>query len=352
MVIERHIASSVSFVTTIAEYVVRNGGKRLRPVLCLFASRMAGAGMNDQRVINCAAAMEFFHTATLMHDDVIDSASLRRGKASANSRWGNHVSVLVGDFFYCQASALLVGTGNMKIIRLITEAMRATTEGEILEIAKSNDLATSEEDYLKIVTEKTAVLIASACEIGGLLANVSEEYVRAMKEYGQNLGVAFQLADDLLDYLSDDGRFGKIRGTDLKEGKMTLPLIVALRSCGSEERRLIRDALIAESLTEGHLREIVSIITRGGGIDYTLLQARAFVEKAKESLRPFKPSIEKEALLRIADYVVDRKECGDLPIPPKGLKMVNSSWCDLRNFSRSFPSSPFALASFCAFTRP
>lgn len=305
-IVQRHIASSVSFVTTIAEYVIRNGGKRLRPVLCLFSSRLAGA--SGPKVIDCAAAMEFFHTATLMHDDVIDNAKLRRGKVSANNRWGNQVAVLVGDFFYCQASALLVDTGNLRIIKLVTKAMLSTTEGEILEISKSNDLGTTEEDYLKIVTDKTAVLMSTSCAIGGILGNVSEEYIVALAEYGRNLGVAFQLADDVLDYISEDENFGKAQGTDLREGKLTLPLITALRHCNNDERRLIKDVLIAESLDDLRLREVISIIARTGGMESTLNLARSYIQKAKEALQPFKPSIEKEALLTLASYVIERKQ--------------------------------------------
>lgn len=304
-VIQRHTGSSVSYVTSIAEYVIKNGGKRLRPILCLFASRLAGA--TGPKVVDCAAAMEFFHTATLMHDDVIDNAKIRRGKTSANSRWGNQVAVLVGDFFYCQASSLLVGTGNLRIIKLVTNAMLATTEGEILEISKSNDLATTEEDYLKIVTEKTAILMATSCAIGGILGNVSEEYTTALGEYGRSLGVAFQLADDVLDYISDDNAFGKTQGTDLREGKLTLPLIVALRHCSNDERRLIKDVLIADSLDDMRLREVISIITKYGGIESTLDMAKSYIQKAASALHPFKPSMEKEALAALASYVIDRK---------------------------------------------
>ncbi len=305
-VIQNHLHSSVPFVTNIAEYVIKNGGKRLRPVLSLLSSRLAGA--SGQKVYDCAAAMEFFHTATLMHDDVIDSAKLRRGKPSANAQWGNQVAVLVGDFFYCQASSLLVGTDNINIIRLITKAMLATTEGEILEISKSNDLATLEEDYLKIIHDKTAVLMQSSCEIGGILANISQEYTSALGDYGRNLGIAFQLADDVLDYISDDEKFGKLPGTDLKEGKLTLPLMVALRHCGENERRVIREALIAETIDESRLREITSVINKYEGIEYTMKLGKAYLNRAKESLALFKPTIEKEALLRLTDFVIDRNQ--------------------------------------------
>ncbi|HEX5035794.1 MAG TPA: polyprenyl synthetase family protein [bacterium] len=304
-VIQKHTASSVAYVTSISEYVIKNAGKRLRPMLCLFSSRLAGA--SGPKVTDCAAAMEFFHTATLMHDDVIDNAKLRRGKTSANSRWGNQVAVLVGDFFYCQASSLLVGTGNLRIINMVTKAMLSTTEGEILEISKSNDLGTTEQDYLKIVTDKTAVLMATSCAIGGVLGNVSEEYVTALGEYGRNLGVAFQLADDVLDYISDDA-FGKTQGTDLREGKLTLPLITALRHCNNDERRLIKDVLIAENLDDARLRDVIGIINRYGGIENTFNLARSYVQKAKDALSPFKPSMEQEALITLASYVIDRKQ--------------------------------------------
>lgn len=302
--IRQNLSSSVPFVTHVAEYVAAHGGKRLRPALTLFASRLAGA--TDRKPLQCAAAMELFHTATLMHDDVIDSAGLRRGRPSANSRWGNQVAVLVGDFFYCQASDLLVGTGHLKIIDLITQVMRTTTEGEILEVAHSNDLSLTREDYLKTVEGKTAALMSACCEVGGILGNVSEEFTAAFKNYGLSLGIAFQLADDALDYDANQQQLGKNKGTDLKEGKLTLPLIVALREAHEEERRLIKDALIAEKLEENRFKEIFSIIKKYDGLKATRHLALEFVERSKKSLEIFKPSIEKEALLSLADYVVDR----------------------------------------------
>lgn len=304
-VIQEKLASPVPFVTHVAEYVVQNGGKRLRPVFCLLASRLAGAG--GQKMTDCAAAMEFFHTATLMHDDVIDNADLRRGKPSSNSRWGNQVAVLVGDFFYCRASDLLVGTGNLKIIELITRVMRITTEGEISEVSKSNDLGTTEEDYLRIAEEKTAVLISASCEIGGILGNVSEEFTAALRNHGRAAGIAFQLADDVLDYVSEPRAFGKTKGADLKEGKLTLPLIIALREASEPEKRLIKDALIAEKLDEGRLKEIVSLIQKYDGLQATMRLAQKYVRQAKEALTLFKPSMEKEALCALADYVIERQ---------------------------------------------
>lgn len=305
-VIKAHLKSSVSFITTISEYVIRNGGKRIRPALCLLSSRLAGA--TGQKVYDSAAAMEFFHTATLMHDDVVDNAKLRRTKPSANAKWGNPVAVLVGDFFYCQASALLVGTENLRIIKKITDAMLLTTEGETLEITKSNDLSTTEEDYLKIIHDKTAILMSASCEIGGILANVSEAYTKALAEYGRSLGIAFQLADDILDYVSEDEKFGKVTGTDLKEGKLTLPLIVALRHCDESEKRVIKDALIAETLETSMLKEIIQVINKYQGIDYTIKLAKTYINRAQEALHIFKPTVEREALIRLTNYVIERDQ--------------------------------------------
>ncbi|MBI2082471.1 MAG: polyprenyl synthetase family protein [Deltaproteobacteria bacterium] len=304
--IQANLVSSSPFVTDIAQYVAQNGGKRLRPILCLLSSRISGA--RDKRIIESAVAMEFFHTATLMHDDVIDNAELRRGKTSANSRWGNQIAVLVGDFFYCRASDLLVGLRDLRVIELITRIMQITTEGEIFEIVKSNDLNCTEDDYLKIVRGKTAELMGACCEIGGILGNVSEEFTQALREYGLHIGIAFQLADDLLDYMSDPSQFGKTKGTDLKEGKLTLPLLVALKKANEPERRLIKDALIAERLEENRLKEIISIIEYHGGIQATRDLAQSYIQKAKEALTPFKPSIEKEALVCLADYVIQRQQ--------------------------------------------
>lgn len=296
--------SSVPFVRHVTEYVLKNGGKRLRPLLTLLSARIAGS--QGEAAIQSGAALEFMHTASLLHDDVIDNAELRRGKVSTNARWGNQVSVLVGDFFYCRACDILVSLKNLQILKLVTDAMIETTEGEVLEIAKSNSMDVNEEDYLQIVTHKTAVLIATACQVGAILGNISEEFSVALRNYGLSLGIAFQLADDVLDYLSEQDKFGKLKGTDLREGKLTLPLIIALKKARSEEVRIIKDALIAREVGEGHLKEIVSIIQKYDGISYTLNLAKRYVERAKGELVLFKPSIEKEALTALANYVIDR----------------------------------------------
>jgi octaprenyl-diphosphate synthase len=305
-VMAARLQSEVSFITTVAHYITQNGGKRVRPAILLLAARMAGYTGN--KAVECAAALEFCHTATLLHDDVIDNAELRRGRKSANAKWGNHASVLIGDFFYCRASEMFANSDSLKVVQLITRAMRETTEGETLEITKSNSFDITEDDYLKIIHAKTAILIATAAEMGGLLGNVSEELIRGLKEYGTSLGIAFQLADDVLDYVSDEENFGKTQGTDLREGKLTLPIIVALKHADESEVRMLKDALISEKLEDFKLKEIISLIQKLGGIDYTLNLARHHVAKAKSALSVFKNSIEKEALVNLASYVIERNQ--------------------------------------------
>lgn len=300
------VQSNVSLVTEVAEYIIANGGKRLRPVFCLLASKLVG--YSGDQAIQCAAGLEFIHTASLLHDDVIDNAHLRRGKPSANAKWGNHISVLVGDFFYCRSSDVFTRTGQLEIVQLITDTITRTTEGEVFETVRSNDMDIQEEDYLRIITDKTAVLFASACEVGGLLGRVSEEFQTALRDYGTHVGMAFQLADDYLDYVSDEDQFGKTQGTDLREGKLTLPLIVALREANEGEVRIIKEALLAERVEDFKFKEVISILHKYKALDYTRNQAKKYVEQAKQDLAIFKPSIEKESLCALADYVVLRDQ--------------------------------------------
>ncbi|MBI4367531.1 MAG: polyprenyl synthetase family protein [Deltaproteobacteria bacterium] len=299
-------ASSVPLITQVIHYIIDNGGKRIRPTLTLLAARMCGYGGDAAPRIG--AAVEMVHTASLMHDDVVDNAPTRRGKPSANAKWGNQISVLVGDFFWCKACELIVRHGDHRILSAITNAIVGTTEGEVLELTKSNDLAIDEEVYLKIIRHKTAVLLAAACQVGAMLGGVSETLESALQRFGHDLGVAFQLADDVLDYVSEEERFGKSKGSDLREGRLTLPLIVTIKQCTEAERTLIKDALLSHTVSEAQLAAITQIINKYGGIDYTSNRAYAFVEQAKGHLAPFKPSLEQEALLTLADYVIHRQE--------------------------------------------
>ncbi|MBI2344199.1 MAG: polyprenyl synthetase family protein [Deltaproteobacteria bacterium] len=303
-VIRHRCTTSISTITEVVHYIIQNGGKRFRPALTILAARLAG--YVGDAAAQVGAAMEMVHTASLLHDDVVDNAPTRRGRPSTNAKWGNQISVLVGDFFWCKACEIIVDLGQHRILRAITDAVVGTTEGEVLELIKSNDISISEEEYLKIIAHKTAKLLACSCHVGAMLGGVSETLEHAVQRYGFDLGMAFQLADDALDYVSDEDRFGKSRGTDLREGRMTLPLIIALQRCDAREQSLIKEALLAQTLRDDQLAEVLQILDRSGGMAYTQEKTLTYVERAKSHLAPFKHSLEKAALFQLADYVTTR----------------------------------------------
>lgn len=296
--------SQVPFVRSVAEYILKNGGKRLRPILTVITAKMSGyTGIKAQKMGGC---IEFIHTASLLHDDVVDNAKIRRGRPSANAKWGNHVSVLVGDFFYCRASQLLTEQGDLKVLKIVTDCITALTEGEVLEIVTNSEHKTTRQEYLKIIENKTALLFSAACQVGGVVAGVSEEFEVGLRDYGRYLGMAFQLADDVLDYTSTEDVFGKASGIDLQEGKLTLPLIIALNDAKSDEAQVIKNALLSERLEKEPFNQVREIINKYKGFEQTYDLAREYISRAKESLSPFRASIEKDILLSIADYVVAR----------------------------------------------
>lgn len=296
--------TTVPTITQVVQYIINNGGKRIRPALTILSARVSG--YTGDAAPKVGAAMEMVHTASLLHDDVVDNAPTRRGRASTNSTWGNQISVLVGDFFWCKACEIIVDLGNHRVLRTITDSIVGTTEGEVLELVKNNDVNISEADYLNIIQHKTAMLFAASCHVGAILGEVSETVEHALRRYGYDLGVAFQLADDALDYTSDEERFGKTRGGDLREGRITLPLITALQRCTDSEQTLLKDALLSQSLADDQLAAVIDILEHSGGITHTLSLAREFIERAKSHLAPCKPSIEKDALLHVAEYVIAR----------------------------------------------
>ncbi|MFO1518196.1 MAG: polyprenyl synthetase family protein [bacterium] len=300
------VYSPVEMVTQVASHIIHSGGKRLRPILCILSSRLFG--YQGDRAVKLGCSIEFIHTATLLHDDVIDNATLRRGKASSNALWGNKSSVLVGDYLYCKASLMIAEDGDLRVLEVITQATAATTEGEILEIIKSDDIELTEESYLEIIRFKTARLFGAATHVGALLGRASEADQERLKNYGVHLGMAFQLADDALDYVSSDEEMGKLVGTDLKEGKLTLPLIHAIRHCEPEERNLIRQTLQNPSARQEDLSRVLSIIDRYQGIKYTLQKAMECIQKAKGDLAPYPEGPAKTALLQLAEYIVERRK--------------------------------------------
>jgi octaprenyl-diphosphate synthase len=301
---QENLRSDVSLIPTVGRYVLRSGGKRVRPLLVLLAARLCG--YRGERAVPLASIVEFIHTATLLHDDVVDNADLRRGKESANAVWGNEASVLVGDFLFSKSFSLMVADGDLRVLRAMSDATTRMAEGEVLELLKTSDLETLEQEYLEVVTNKTAVLLAAACEIGGLLGGAGDDRIAALRGYGMELGVAFQLLDDCLDYVGDQEAFGKEVGIDLAEGKITLPLIHALRQCTPEERALVQAALDKDEISPEDLQGVSRLIASYGGIDFTRAQARERIARAKALLACFPPCVEREALEAVADYVVNR----------------------------------------------
>lgn len=297
-------ASEVDLVKAASQYVLQNGGKRIRPALVLLTAKLLGFSV--EKAVPLGAAIEMIHAASLMHDDVLDNATVRRGKQSSNARWGNQISILVGDFLWCKASELSIRHGNSEVLAVITDAVKKTTEGEILEIVQSNDFNLTVEEYLHIIELKTAMLFSCSCEIGAILSGTSEKFRNAFKNYGRHLGTAFQLADDVLDYTANEALFGKKAGQDLYEGKLTLPVIIALKKVLSGEAKIIKDSLLGASPEAGRLKEVISILNKYGAIEEALSFARKYASLAQEELSVFKPSIERDSLIALSNYAVAR----------------------------------------------
>jgi len=300
----RNLESEVVLIRKVGEYILSNGGKRLRPTLLLLSARLCG--YQGRRHIPLAAVVEFIHTATLLHDDVIDNASMRRGKASTNILWGNGASILIGDFLFSKSFYLTVADGDLSILKVLSGTTTRMAEGEVLQLLKGCDVEATEKDYLSVITNKTASLISAACQIGAILGKITKNKETALADYGMNLGIAFQLMDDCLDYTSSNEELGKVIGNDLREGKITLPLIFAIKNAVPAEMEDILEALESDKLQDAQLSSVVSLINKYRGIDYTLNMARKYVENAKACLNVFEPNIERTALLALADYVVER----------------------------------------------
>jgi octaprenyl-diphosphate synthase len=302
---DRNLASDVEMIPMVGRYVLKSGGKRIRPLLCILASRLCG--YRGERMVPLAAIMEFIHTATLLHDDVVDSANLRRGQQSANSVWGNSASVLVGDFLFSKSFSLMTTHGDMEILKSVSGATTLMAEGEVLQLLKTCDLTITENEYLEVVINKTAVLLAAACEVGGLLGGVSEEKVKALFDFGMELGIAFQLTDDCLDYIAEEDEFGKAVGTDITEGKITMPLIHAMELCNADERAKVEEIIDKDEPDQADIAYVMELIQKYDGIVAARERALERVALAKSKLEVFDEVPEREAMLALADYVVVRR---------------------------------------------
>lgn len=302
---ESYLRSEVRLIPEIIRHIIDSGGKRFRPLLLLASSALCG--YDGDRRYPLAAVIEFIHTATLLHDDVIDEADMRRGKASANRVWGNAASVLVGDFLYSKSFRLLTEYGNLDIIKLLSTTTNTMSEGEVLQLIKRGDVGITEEDYLSIIDKKTAVLIAAACALGGHLGEVEETSIDALAQFGRRVGAAFQMTDDTLDYVAQEDEFGKAIGKDLEEGKLTLPLIRTMDQATDHEQNHLRELLERKDRAPQAIGEIMTLLHRYDGIPYTLDKAKALIDEAKSFLVIFPESTPKTALLTVADYIVARK---------------------------------------------
>ena len=301
----KDLASDVPLIRKVGEYVLSSGGKRIRPALLLLAAKLCE--YQGDRHVPLASVVEFIHTATLLHDDVVDNANLRRGIASANTLWGNEASVLVGDFLFSKSFSLMVADGDLNVLRVLSGATTMIAEGEVLQLVCTSDITMTEQRYINVVKCKTAVLISAACQSGAILGKVSAEMEDALKDFGMELGIAFQLMDDVLDYAADQAEFGKSIGHDIEEGKITLPLIHALMHCSDAERGRVGDIVTSETVEDEDFAFVFDLVHRHRGIDFTVARAREYVERAKEALKPFPPSQIKSALFDLSDYVVTRQ---------------------------------------------
>jgi octaprenyl-diphosphate synthase len=307
-VIISRMDSPVALIPQLAAHLVAAGGKRLRPLLTLAAARLCGYPRHDSasRHIDLAACVEFIHTATLLHDDVVDESQLRRGLASANAIFGNKASVLVGDFLFARAFQLMVDDGSLKVLAILSKAAATIAEGEVLQLATQNDLSTTEARYLDVVKGKTAALFAAACQVGAVVAERPEHEEAALAEYGMNLGIAFQLVDDALDYVADQATLGKTVGDDFREGKITLPVLVAFLAGGEREKAFWRRTIETLEQTDADLDQAMRLIAEHGAIDATLDRAKRFASEARGALLVFPDGPIRQALADVADYTVQR----------------------------------------------
>jgi len=299
----KNLRSHVPIIAAIGEHLLRSGGKRVRAKLLLLSAKLCD--YSGENHISMASLIEFIHTATLLHDDVVDNAKWRRGVKSANAEWGNEACVLVGDFLFTKCFTRMVESNNWRILHTISKATTIIAEGELEELIRTNDLSLTEEKYLSIIARKTAYLISAATQIGAILGNASEEKEDALAKFGMEVGIAFQLIDDNLDYTSHES--GKEIGMDLQEGKITLPLIFTLKNCDPGEKAFIQETVKAQPITERAFLRVLEIIERYRGVQYTREKAKEYVGRAKERLQLFPNSREKEALCTLADYVLERK---------------------------------------------
>jgi octaprenyl-diphosphate synthase len=303
-VILERMQSKVALIPELAGHLIAGGGKRMRPMLTLACASLLGyPGTRHHKL---AAAVEFIHTATLLHDDVVDGSGMRRGKRTANLIWGNPASVLVGDFLFSRAFELMVEDGSLKVLRILSHASAVIAEGEVEQLTAQRQVATDEEQYLTIITAKTAALFAAACRVAPVVAEADEDAELAFESFGKNLGIAFQLTDDVIDYASDAATMGKGVGDDFRDGKMTLPVILAYARGSEADRAFWRSAMAGELVSDGNLAQAIALLQSTDALSDTIERARQYGRRAIDALANFASSKAKSALVEAVEFAIAR----------------------------------------------
>jgi len=300
------MVSKVPLLNRITHYIVRRKGKQMRPMFVFLVAKMVSKGGFDERTYRGAAIIELIHTATLVHDDVVDDSNRRRGFFSVNALWKNKIAVLVGDFLLSKGLLLSIDNDDFDILKLISVAVREMSEGELLQIEKARRLDIDEKIYFEIIRQKTATLIAACCGIGAASVNAPKEEVEKMRMFGEMIGIAFQIKDDLFDYT--DAKIGKPTGIDIKEQKMTLPLIYTLNNCSKTEKKWLINSVKNHNLDKKRVKEVIQFVKANGGIEYTIRQMKSYQEKALAMLESYPESTYKTSLLTMVNYVIERKK--------------------------------------------
>lgn len=297
------VKNEIPLISDIVTHIIASGGKRIRPALTLICSKLCGNESNRQ--IALAAAVEFIHTATLLHDDVVDESKLRRGIATANEVFGNKASVLVGDFLFSQAFQFMVADGSLQVLKILSDASAIISKGEVMQLMTEGEPETSIDNYLEVVIAKTAVLFASACELGAVVAG-KKEHEKTLRNFGHNIGIAFQLIDDALDYSANETTLGKTIGDDFREGKITLPVILAYAAGNEEEKTFWSRTLSDLEQKEGDLEQAIALLHKHQAIQKTIAMAKDYCEKARGDIAPFPASRERTALFELVDFCASR----------------------------------------------
>lgn len=294
----------LDLVTDVAGHLLFSGGKRLRPLMMVLSARICGYTGNYEKTFS--TALEYLHTATLLHDDLVDGASLRRGKQVANAAWGNSIAVLVGDYLLARALSISAGTGRLRVIQILAELTENMSQGEVHQLMRKGDITLAENEYLEVIRRKTAMLFEAACRVSAIIADAPVEKENALAEYGYNLGIAFQMADDLFDYTMKTSDFGKEVGADLREGKLTLPVIFALNQAPFGDKDLMIKIIKDSEFTTQDFKTLIELLDKHGGLSYTKRVAADYIHKSKSALSIFEPSQTKDIMLDLADYALAR----------------------------------------------